>query len=92
MKALILFFVFAGMLIIIVGIYEQKLKVAEQSKKIEYKFVPRTYYEEQLANTSDVSFKMADMFNNESPWYDRTIGVFKDAVIPKDGANVVRLG
>jgi len=67
---------------IIVGIYEEKLKTAQQDKKIEYKFIPRTYLDEQLAN-SDVSFKMANIFNNESPWYDRTLGVFEDVNVDK---------
>ena len=77
MKALIIFALFIGIFIIIVGIYEQKLKVAQENKKVEYKFIPRTYYDEQLAD-SDLSLKMANIFNNESPWYDRTIGVFED--------------
>lgn len=73
MKSLILFFLFIGAFLILVGIYEEKLKIAESSKKIEYKFIPRTYYEEQLSN-SDISLNFADMFNKPSPWFDKTIG------------------
>jgi len=62
---------------IVIGIYEEKLKVAENNVKVEYKFIPRTYYEEQLSN-SDLSMKVASMFNKESPWYDRTIGAIDD--------------
>ena len=82
MKALVMFFLFVGMVLIIVGIYEQKLKVAKEEKKTEYKFIPRTYYDEKLSN-SDLSLKIADIFNNESPWYDRTICVYKDVNIDR---------
>lgn len=77
MQALIIFLLFSGIFLMITGIYEEKLKVAESTKRIEYKFIPRTYYEEQLSN-SDLSLKVADMFNYESPWYDRTIGALAD--------------
>lgn len=73
MKNIILFLIFIGSFLIIMGIYEEKLRIAESSKKIEYKFIPRTYYEEQLSN-DDVSLNFADMFNKNSPWFDRTIG------------------
>lgn len=69
--------VFIGAFLIITGIYEEKLKVAKSTKKIEYKFIPRTYLEEQLSN-DDVSLKTADSFNYVSPWFDRTIGVLSD--------------
>jgi hypothetical protein len=72
---------FAGMFLVVHGIYEEKLKIAEQNTRIEYKFIPRTYYEEQLGD-SELSLKMAPMFNGESPWYDRTIGALAD--IPRD--------
>lgn len=82
MQALIIFLIFAGIFMLITGIYEEKLKVAESTKKIEYKFIPRTYYEEQLSN-SDVSLKFADMFNYESPWYDRTVGALTDVPLTR---------
>ena len=77
MRSLILFILFAGMFFVMQGIYEEKIKIASQNAKIEYKFIPRTYYEEQLAE-ADLSMKMAPMFNKESPWYDRTIGSTAD--------------
>lgn len=80
MQSLVMFLLFAGFFMIMAGVYEEKLKVAENSVKVEYKFIPRTYYEEQLSN-SDLSMKVADIFNNESPWFDRTVGSLKD--IPK---------
>lgn len=77
MKSVVLLLLFIGIFLIITSIYEEKIKVAENTKKIEYKFIPRSYYEEQLSN-DDLSMKMADTFNYESPWYDRTIGVLSD--------------
>ena len=77
MKSIIMFCAFMGAFLIIVGIYEEKLKVAEASKNIEYKFIPRAYLEEQLSN-DDLSLKMADTFKYESPWFDRTVGALAD--------------
>ena len=87
MKAFVILFLFVGILLIMHGIFEQKLKEAESKVKVEYKFIPRTYYEEQMSN-SDVSTKMADIFNYESPWYDRTIGVLADTNIPEPASYV----
>lgn len=70
MKSLLVFLVFVGMFLIIQGIYEEKIKIAEQNTRVEYKFIPRTYYEEQLAK-SDLSNQMADMFNYNDPWSSR---------------------
>jgi hypothetical protein len=73
--------IFIAAICIIIGIYEQKLEIAEQNKEIEYRFVPRTYYEEQMGNGGNVSDKFATMFDTESPWFDRTVGPIID--IPK---------
>jgi len=61
-----------GALLIIIGLYEEKLEMANQNKKIEYRFIPRTYYEEQMsyANLFD---KVGDMFDHPDPWHDRNI-------------------
>ena len=73
-KPLCMFLFFAAAFMIVVGIYEQKLSVAEQNKKIEYRFIPRTFYEEQLSGNNEVSDTLGNMFSGESPWFDRTIG------------------
>lgn len=80
MQSIILFFIFLGCFMIMAGVYEEKLKEAEGKTKIEYRFIPRTYYEEQLSD-SDLSMKVAGMFNEVSPWFDRTVGALAD--IPK---------
>jgi len=72
-----MFCIFVGAFLILMGVYEEKIKIAESKKKIEYKFIPRTYYEEQMSN-DDVSLNFASMFNTVSPWFDRTVGQYID--------------
>lgn len=75
LKTLCMFFTFVGSLLIIIGIYEQKLAIAEKNTKVEYKFIPRTLYEEQLPeDDTRASVGYSDIFAKESPWFDRTIG------------------
>jgi len=72
MKQFIMLIMFVGIVLIMQGIYEQKLKQASENVKIEYRFIPRTYYEEQLAN-STVSSTMKNMFNGNEPWLERNV-------------------
>jgi len=86
MKSLIVFCFFLACLMLIIGVYEQKLEIAKQNKEIEYRFIPRTFYEEQLGNgVSSISDKFGSMFDGESPWFDRTVGPIID--IPKPYAD-----
>jgi hypothetical protein len=70
MQGIVVLLLFVGVVMIMHGIYEEKLKAAEKKTKIEYRFVPRTYYEEQLAK-ADLQGTFKNMFDKESPWYDR---------------------
>lgn len=75
MKAFIVLLLFAGLFLVTHGVYEQKLRQIAQKTKIEYRFVPRSYYDEQLAEAqTGAHFK--DMFQRESPWSDKTVGAF----------------
>ena len=75
MKTMVIFVLFVGMFLVIQGVYEEKLKAANENKQVVYKFIPRTYYEEQLdSKSADLTSKVAPMFNKESPWFDRTVG------------------
>ena len=58
------------------GIYEEKIKAIMKNKRIEYRFIPRTYLEEQLED-SNVSGKISNIFNKESPWFERTVTLSK---------------
>jgi hypothetical protein len=63
MKALIMILVLVGSIMIVAGIYEQKLKVANNTKKIEYKFIPRTYFDEQTLQSDDLMYDFIDRKN-----------------------------
>lgn len=73
MKTLVILVLFVGMFLIIQGVYEEKLKAEKENKQIEYKFIPRTYYEEQL-QSGELQGKMSRMFDQVSPWFDRAQG------------------
>lgn len=67
MVIILLFFI--GSFIVIHSIYEEKLKKERENVKIEYRFLPRTVYEEQMAQ-SNVLGHFKSMFNKSSPWYN----------------------
>lgn len=75
MKSIILFLFFFGVISLIHGIYEQKFKALQENTRIEYRFIPRTFYEEQLAENPNVASTFKNMFQKESPWYERNIGM-----------------
>jgi len=77
MKTVIILILFVGMFLIIQGVFEEKLRAVEGNKQVVYKFIPRTYYEEQLDN--DLTSKVAPMFNKTAPWFDRNVG---EALLP----------
>lgn len=76
MKPIILFLFFVGTLLIIHGIYDQKYEALKENVRVEYRFIPRTYYEEQLAQSS-ISSHFKNMFSKESPWFERTVTLEK---------------
>ena len=55
MKSVIFLLFFVGMILIIHGIYEQKYSDMKDNMRVEYRFIPRTYYEEQLHSTNVTS-------------------------------------
>jgi len=72
MNQFVMLLFFVGIIMIMHGIYQQKLKQAQDNVKIEYRFIPRTYYEEQLANTN-MSSQFKNMFNDSEPWLERNV-------------------
>lgn len=69
MQIFIIFLLFVGMFMIMQGVYEEKLRISEQNKKTEYKFIPRTLYEEQLSD-STLSDQIESLYDS-SPWFSR---------------------
>jgi hypothetical protein len=73
MKSIAMFLLFVGVLLIINGIYEQKYQSLKKNVRVEYRFIPRTYYEEQLAENANVTANFANLWAKESPWFERTV-------------------
>ena len=70
MKSFVLFIFFLGLLIIIHSIYEQKFENLKANKRVEYRFVPKTYYEEQIGGMP-VSSMFKNMFIKNSVWQEQ---------------------
>ena len=68
-RTLLLLMLFIGMGLIMHGIYEEKLSRLQKQTRIEYRFIPRTYLEEQLANaeTNPLAIKYQNLFESEDP-------------------------
>jgi len=73
MHSLVLLLLFVGMFMVVHGVYNQKFRALKDNVRVEYRFIPRTYYDEQLSD-SDVSGKFENMFKGTSPWQVRNIG------------------
>jgi len=71
MQALVVLLLFVGVVMVMHGVYEERVAVLEKQTRIEYRFVPRTYYDEQLAAHPDLDSKFGTMFSKESPWSER---------------------
>ena len=67
MRQLILLLMFAGLAIVIHSVYEDKFQRMQQQVKVEYRFLPRTLYEEQMEQTN-VLGDFKKMFNRDAPW------------------------
>lgn len=80
MKSIFMFLVFLGMFMVVTAVYEEKLADAKKNVKVEYRFVPRTYYEEQLGENSNLMDKVGDIFSKESPWFYQTIGGLEEPI------------
>lgn len=78
MKSIAIFLLFTGVILVIHGIYEQKFKALTRNNKIEYRFIPRTYYEEQLAKNASASADFKNMFDRNEPWFERTVTLSKE--------------
>lgn len=72
MKSIIFFLFIVGVFLVMHGIYQQKFQALQENRRIEYRFLPRTYYEEQI-NDTDIASKFKTMFDKESPWFDRNV-------------------
>ena len=69
MKTWVIFFIFVGMFLIIQGVFEETIKAIERNQKVQYKFIPRTYYDEQISDSQTTM--SSNMFDKNAPWFDR---------------------
>lgn len=67
MNSVVVLLLFVGMAMVIHGIYEEKVRTLQQDVRIEYRFIPRTLYEEQM-DTADLAGRYKSMFARAEPW------------------------
>ena len=70
MNSIVAMLMFVGLALVMHGIYEEKYKQIENNVRVEYRFIPRTFFDEQIAQT-DLAGKFKNMFQADAPWYDR---------------------
>jgi hypothetical protein len=75
MQSIIVLILFVGFACIVHGIYEERVRALQQDVRVEYRFLPRTLYDEQL-EAPDLAGKFRGMFDAPSadPWADSHIG------------------
>jgi len=66
-KSFVLLLFLIGIILIVIGYTKSKMKCPPP--KIEYRFVPRSFYEEQLS-PDNISLRFQNMFSQNSPWYN----------------------
>ena len=65
MKSLALLLLFIGIILVVIGYTKNTDKCPKP--KVEYRFVPRSFFEEQLS-PDNVTKQFQNMFGNNDPW------------------------
>lgn len=75
MQSLVVLLLFVGVFLVVHGVYEERLAAARRDVRVEYRFIPRSMYEEQLSG-GDIAPDIKAMFTGGSsdPWFNRTVG------------------
>ena len=73
MQLIVFVFLLIGIIMVVYGIYDEKYQAIKDDVRVEYRFVPRSYYDEQLFD-SQFKDKVSSIFNNDDEWYHRTNG------------------
>lgn len=66
MKTLVLFLFIIGIIMVVMGYTKEISK--NENIKIEYRYIPRNQYEEQMSVENNVSSIFSNMFQNKSVW------------------------
>jgi hypothetical protein len=74
MRAIITLLFFIGMFMIVAGVYEQRFRTMNKLVRTEYKFVPRTMYDEAYGGTTDLNAVFKSNFASVDPWTEKTSG------------------
>lgn len=75
MKPMITLLFFVGMFLVIAGIYEQRVSTVKQLVRTQYKFIPRTLYDEAYGgNPTDLMAMFKSDFASVDPWIQNTSG------------------
>ncbi len=73
MKSIVILLFMIGVIMILVG-YTRQYSICP-NPRIEYRYIPRTFYDEQLSSTN-VLKQFSSMFEEQNPWIkDRNINV-----------------
>ena len=65
MKSIVILLFIIGVIMILVG-YTRQYSICP-NPKIEYRYIPRTFYDEQLTN-QNILKQFSSMFQDENPW------------------------
>jgi hypothetical protein len=79
---------FFGIILILNGIHEDKIKEAEKNVKIQYRFVPRSYYDEQVFS-SQFESKFSTLFDEDQDEWSANQRVFTPYNINDFGSAVI---
>lgn len=68
MKAISVFLLFLGTILVLQGYYEQRVKTSCPAKKETIKVVPMSVYEQQLSPSESLSKYFKSMFEDAMTW------------------------
>ena len=89
MKLLIILMFFFGIILVVHGIYEEKFQKIKNNVKIQYRFVPRSYYDEQVFS-SQFSSKFSNIFDEDQDEWSANQRTFTPYNIDKQTMPVVK--
>jgi hypothetical protein len=80
---------FFGIILVVHGIYEEKFQKIKNNVKIQYRFVPRSYYDEQVFS-SQFSSKFSNIFDEDQDEWSANQRTFTPYNIDKQTMPVVK--
>ena len=87
MKSLILILFIIGLVLIFTGYTKNQYHCSEP--KIEYRYIPRSFYEEQITTTNLKNLD-SDMFDKQSTWSSYPFNQHKNTFDSKNYSNFIK--